>query len=104
MTIVIMEGEELEEHIRKVIREELLAFTGRIATYDGESRSDFPVTLTVKEAAKVLRMGVTKTYNLTRRKGFPAIRDGWKIRIPRDELFRWANQQAMQNPGAPCEK
>jgi len=63
---------------------------------------DLPTALTVQQAAKVMQIGVTKTYDLTRRKGFPAIRDGWKIRIPTHALFKWMEEEAFRNDGTPA--
>lgn len=65
-------------------------------------RHELPVVLTVPEAAKVLRVSRNKMYDMTRRKGFPAIRDGHRILIPRDALFQWLTDEAFKNTGEPC--
>lgn len=57
------------------------------------------LTLNVREAAQVVGVGINKRYDMTRRKGFPAIRDGWKIIIPRDALIKWLNEEAFRNDG-----
>ncbi|KPV42070.1 hypothetical protein AN477_19685 [Alicyclobacillus ferrooxydans] len=66
--------------------------------------STVPAQLTVREAAKVIGLGKNKMYELTRRKGFPCIRDGWKIIIPRDALFRWLEEEAFRNTGEATQR
>jgi len=63
-----------------------------------------PPVLTIDEAAKVMRCGKNKMYDLTRRKGFPVYRDGWRLFIPRDEMFRWLNEQARANTGEAIQR
>lgn len=55
---------------------------------------DMPFLLTVPEAAKILRCGKTKIYELSKtEKDFPAIRLAGAIRIQRDGLIRWLEQK-----------
>ncbi|HEY8415738.1 MAG TPA: helix-turn-helix domain-containing protein [Thermaerobacter sp.] len=49
---------------------------------------DLPMLLTVPEAAKVLRVGVSRAYEMAQRGEIPAIRIGHRVRVPRDELLR----------------
>lgn len=89
-----------EDTIRQIVREEIAAALEQVKLQQTTSvPNDLPPALTVHQAAEVLNIGINKMYDLTRRKGFPAIRDGWKIRIPRDALFRWMEQEAFQNTG-----
>lgn len=47
---------------------------------------DLPLLLTVPEAAKVLRVGVSRAYEMAQRGEIPAVRIGRRIRIPREGL------------------
>lgn len=47
-----------------------------------------PFTLTVEEAADVLRVGRTAAYEAVRAGQVPAIRVGRKLRVPRAALLR----------------
>lgn len=58
---------------------------------------ELPPVLTVREAAKVMRVGQNVMYGIVRRKGFPVIREGWKFLIPRDAFLRWIEEQAYQS-------
>lgn len=50
--------------------------------------------LTVQEAAEMLKLSSRTVYNLVHVDGFPAVRIGKSLRIPRDLLMRWVRQQA----------
>ncbi len=55
---------------------------------------DMPYLLTASEAAKILRCGKTKIYELANtEKGFPAIRLSGAVRIQRDGLIRWLEER-----------
>lgn len=54
-------------------------------------QEDFPLVLKVSEVAEILRVNIHKAYDLSRRKDFPAIREGNRIIIPRDAFFNWLN-------------
>jgi len=53
--------------------------------------TDLPLTLTVVEAATVLRIGRTAAYNLVRCGRLRCIRCGKIIRIPREAIFEFLN-------------
>lgn len=55
---------------------------------------ELPLLLTVSELAQVLGVGRTRAYEQIREPGFPAIRIGKQIRIPRDALLRWFESRA----------
>jgi excisionase family DNA binding protein len=44
----------------------------------------------------ILELSKDPTYRLPHLKGFPAIRFGRTIRVPRDAFFRWLDDQAAQ--------
>jgi excisionase family DNA binding protein len=57
---------------------------------------DLPAFLTVEQAAAVLQLGRSKTYQLTvewersdGRRGLPFVRFGWQKRVPRAALERF---------------
>lgn len=52
---------------------------------------DLPLTLTVVEAASVLRIGRTSAYKLIRWGRLRCIRCGKVIRIPREAIFEFLN-------------
>ncbi|MDY0394747.1 helix-turn-helix domain-containing protein [Virgibacillus halophilus] len=86
----------MEETIRQIIREENEKhFQDIKALIQSCSEPEAPKTLSVKEAAKILGFGVTKTYEMIQQAehtGFPHIRDGNRIRIPYQALMQWMNQ------------
>ena len=52
-----------------------------------------PLTLTVPEVGGVLGLSRAKVYDLARREGFPSMRIGTRILVPRDKLIRWIDEQ-----------
>lgn len=54
---------------------------------------DLPLLLTVPEAARLLRIGVSRAYEMAQRGEIPAIRIGHRVRVPRDELLRMIGSQ-----------
>lgn len=50
------------------------------------------LTVTVREMAQMLGIGVCKAYELANRQDFPAIHVGKKIIIPIEALKRWVVQ------------
>ncbi|TEB08630.1 Helix-turn-helix domain protein [Pelotomaculum schinkii] len=54
----------------------------------------FPALLKVPEAAKLARTGKQTIYNYCHVKGFPCVKLGRNIRIPREAFMRWLDQQA----------
>jgi len=53
--------------------------------------------LTVPELADYLRIGRTSAYELARKSGFPIVRVGRAIRIPREELDAWLSRNGSEN-------
>lgn len=50
---------------------------------------DHPLLLTVPQTAELLQIGRETAYQLTHREDFPAIRIGRSVRINREGLQRW---------------
>lgn len=55
--------------------------------------------LTVPEMAKLLKISENTAYTWTHIEGFPAVRIGNRIRIPRALLLEWMEAQARGNRG-----
>jgi excisionase family DNA binding protein len=56
------------------------------------------ITVDPKEMAEMLGINVSTAYELTRRKGFPAIRiSERRIIIPVDALKKWLTEEAFKN-------
>lgn len=89
----------MEEAIRQIIREENEKHLHDIkCLLESHGYTEAPVMLTVKEAAGILRKGITATYELCRQSkfnGFPAIQEdeGAPIRVPYTALLNWIDQQ-----------
>ena len=53
-----------------------------------------PLLLTMKHIQDITHLGKAETYDLPHMQGFPAVRFGRTIRVPRDAFFRWLDAQA----------
>ena len=58
-----------------------------------KSNEDLPLMLSVPEMAAVLGISRAGAYELARSEGFPALRIGTRIVIPKDKLQEWVNKQ-----------
>jgi len=52
-----------------------------------------PAVLTVEQVQKILGLSRPKTYELVNTAGFPTIRIGRAIRVPREAFMQWMDQQ-----------
>lgn len=90
----------MEESIRRIIQEENEKHLQEIEQLlESHGYRKTPRFLKVSEAAEILRIGRTATYELchqSEHNGFPCIRDGNKIRIPYNALMNWIDQQTNQ--------
>lgn len=57
------------------------------------SYGDLPLTLTVPEVGEALGISRAKAYDLARSEGFPSMRIGTRILVPRNKLIRWIDEQ-----------
>ena len=57
------------------------------------SYDELPLTLTVLEVGEALGISRAKAYDLARSEGFPSMRIGTRILVPRDKLIRWIDEQ-----------
>lgn len=58
------------------------------------------VMLTVPEAAQILRIDKVTVYELAKSNGFPALRIGRRVLIPREALMRWIEAESMNKQAA----
>jgi excisionase family DNA binding protein len=59
-----------------------------------------PAVLTVQQVQDILGISRVKAYELTHARGFPVIRVGRAIRVPRELFRRWLDGQAGMEGGA----
>jgi excisionase family DNA binding protein len=57
-------------------------------------REALPLVLTMGNIQKIAKLSKGKTYDMLHMAGFPAIRFGRAIRVPRDAFFEWLEKQA----------
>ena len=55
--------------------------------------SDLPLTLTVPEVGEALGISRAAAYQLVRSKGFPHIKIGTRILVPKDRFLAWIDEQ-----------
>lgn len=58
-----------------------------------KSYEDLPLMLSVPEMAAALGISRAGAYELARSEGFPALRIGTRIVIPKDKLQEWVDKQ-----------
>lgn len=58
---------------------------------------DLPLTLTAQEVGETLGISRAAAYELVRSKGFPHMRIGTRILVPKDKFIQWINEQTEVN-------
>ena len=58
-----------------------------------KSNEDLPLMLSVPETAAALGISRAGAYELARSEGFPVLRIGNRIVIPKDKLQEWVDKQ-----------
>ena len=58
-----------------------------------KSYQDLPLTLTAPEVGEVLGISRAAAYELVRSKGFPRMKIGTRILVPRDKFIQWIDEQ-----------
>ena len=53
---------------------------------------ELPLMLSVKELATVLGVSRTSAYELTKTKGFPILKIGSRVVIPKERLIEWIDK------------
>ena len=54
---------------------------------------DLPPTLTAQEVGEALGISRAAAYELVRSKGFPRMKIGTRILVPKDKFIQWINEQ-----------
>jgi excisionase family DNA binding protein len=57
---------------------------------------DLPLVMRVEDVQRALMISKLKAYELVHSVGFPTVRIGRCIRVPRDAFLRWLESQAGQ--------
>ena len=57
------------------------------------SYDELPLMLSVTDMAEVLGISRAGAYELVRTEGFPSVKIGTRILIPKDELIAWIKRQ-----------
>jgi len=57
------------------------------------SLDQLPLALSADEVALVLGISRAKAYTLMRSKGFPMLKIGKRLTVPKDKLIEWIEQQ-----------
>ena len=58
-----------------------------------KSFDELPMMLSVSQVTKVLGISRTRSYELVNEKGFPKIKIGTRIVVPKDEFKLWIQKQ-----------
>lgn len=57
------------------------------------SFQELPLALSADDVAQVLGISRANTYNLMRSKGFPVLKIGKRMTVPKDKLREWMDKQ-----------
>ena len=55
-----------------------------------------PLVLTMKDIQTITGLSKPKVYELPHMRGFPVVRFGRAMRVPRDAFLRWLEEQARE--------
>ena len=61
------------------------------------SYDELPIMLSVPQLAAVLNISRSGAYALVRSDGFPSLKIGSRIVIPKDKLQNWINENCLAN-------
>ena len=59
--------------------------------------NDLPLTSTAQEVGEALGISRAAAYELVRSKGFPHMRIGTRILVPKDKFIQWIEDQTEMN-------
>ena len=57
------------------------------------SYDQLPIALTAEDVAQVLGVSRSNAYTLMRSRGFPTLRVGKRMIVPKDKLLEWMEKQ-----------
>ncbi len=60
---------------------------------------ELPLVLTMRHIQEITGLSKPKVYELAHTRGFPVVRFGRALRVPRDAFLRWLNEQAGVQEG-----
>ena len=60
-----------------------------------KSYDELPLMLSVPEVAAVLNISRAGAYELVRSDGFPALKIGSRIVVPKEKFIEWVNAQTL---------
>ena len=60
---------------------------------------ELPVMLSVPDVANTMGLSLARSYELTRRKDFPAFKVGSRIIIPKDKFLAWLDKMCAEKAG-----
>ena len=55
---------------------------------------ELPLVLTMRHIQEITGLSKPKVYELVHTRGFPVVRFGRALRVPREAFLRWLNEQA----------
>jgi excisionase family DNA binding protein len=58
------------------------------------TEQELPLVMRVEDVQRALLISRLKAYELVHQQGFPTVRIGRAIRVPRDAFLRWLEAQA----------
>ena len=58
---------------------------------------DLPLTLTAQEVGEALGISRAAAYELVQSKGFPRMKIGTRILVPKDKFIQWIEDQTEMN-------
>jgi len=60
---------------------------------------ELPLVLTMRHIQEITGLSKPKVYELAHTRGFPVVRFGRALRVPREACLRWLNEQAGVQEG-----
>ena len=60
---------------------------------------ELPLVLTMRQVQDITGLSKPKVYELAHTRGFPVVRFGRALRVPREAFLRWLNEQAGVQEG-----
>ena len=57
-------------------------------------QEELPLVLTMRHIQEITGLSKPKVYELAHTRGFPVVRFGRALRVPREAFLRWLEQQA----------
>ncbi|WP_213997006.1 helix-turn-helix domain-containing protein [Tepidanaerobacter syntrophicus] len=61
-----------------------------------DGNDGFPTVMTIAQMAEFLQIGISKAYEMSHWRGFPAVHIGRQVRVPKKALLEWLAQQKQR--------